>query len=108
MKRVQDFFRKLKIIRILEDQVTDPIKFRRLNGWLVVFWTFMVPFSIISGLWTLVIYISLLSIYANWVGHLGVWAASRAEVKADVDVVDVEANHAKVKAEEVEVEHKPG
>lgn len=68
--------------------ISDPIKFRRLNGWLVILWTGMLPFSILSGLWQSVAYVSVLSIYANWVGHLGVWAASRAEVKADVDIED--------------------
>lgn len=43
--------------------------------------------SIAFNLMNLVWFISVLSLYANWATHLGVWAASRAEAKqADIEV----------------------
>src|SRR5665213_660312 len=106
MKSLDRLRNRFHWIDRIGEQVTDPVKFRRINGWMVVFWTLMLPFSIITGLWTLVAYVSLLSIYANWATHLGVWAASRAEVKADVGIktteADIEARHATVVADEVD------
>jgi hypothetical protein len=61
-------------------QVSDPVKWRRLNGWLVIFWTGMFFVAYFANLVALVVFISYLSIYANWATHLGAWAASRAEV----------------------------
>lgn len=63
--------------------ISDPVKFRRLNGWLVIFWGVMFPVSIITGLLNVVAYIAILSLYANFATHLGVWAASRAEVAVE-------------------------
>lgn len=37
--------------------------------------------SILLNLLSVVAFISILSLYANWATHLGVWAASRAEAK---------------------------
>jgi hypothetical protein len=91
-------------------QITDPIKFRRLNGWLVVFWAAMIPISIVTGLISMLAYVTVLSLYANFATHLGAWAASRAEarqVDVDTDEVDVDAQHAKVRANDVEVNKVP-
>lgn len=63
------------------EQIFDPPKWRRLNGYLVIFWTVMFAVSIIFNWLSIVAYISILSLYANWATHLGVWAASRAEAK---------------------------
>jgi hypothetical protein len=93
-------------IDVMGQQVTDPTKFRRLNGWLVVFWTIMFPISFGLHLLSLVLFVSLLSIYANWATHLGAWAASRAEAR-QVEDVDVEANHANVHADEVDINPAP-
>lgn len=70
----------------IQSQIQDPVKWRRLNGWLVIFWAFMFPVSIIFHLATIVAFISYLSLYANFATHLGVWAGARAEAK----VVDVQ------------------
>lgn len=87
MQRLLDRFRaRFKFIDRVGEQVTDPIKFRRMNGWLVVFWTFMLPFAIFTGILSLVVFISVLSLYANWATHLGVWAASRSEARQVEDV----------------------
>jgi hypothetical protein len=105
MHRLLGFLRQFPPFAWVGNQVHDPVKFRRLNGWLVVFWTVMFPFSIVSGLWTAVAYVSVLSIYANWATHLGVWTSSRAEVAA-TDDLDIETHHANVKADDVDIEAK--
>jgi len=92
----------------LTSQISDPVKFRRLNGWLVLFWAAMIPVSIITGLVSLLWFVTILSLYANFATHLGAWAASRAEVKADigVDEARINASKAEVQADEVEVHQK--
>jgi hypothetical protein len=89
----------------LTDQISDPVKFRRLNGWLVIFWLGMMPVAIITGLVNLLWFVTILSLYANFATHLGAWAASRAEVKADIGVAQasIRAETASVEANEVSV-----
>lgn len=67
----------------ITNQIFDPVKWRRLNGWLVIFWIVMFGVSIAFGLMSNVAYIAILSLYANLATHLGVWAASRAEAKQE-------------------------
>lgn len=94
--------------RFLTSQITDPVKFRRLNGWLVLFWAAMIPISLVTGLVSLIWFVSILSLYANFATHLGAWAATRAEVKADigVDEARINAEKADVRANEVTVTEK--
>ena len=42
----------------------------------------MFPIALLLGWMGLVAFVAILSLYANWATHLGVWAASRAEVEA--------------------------
>ncbi len=58
----------------------DPKKFRAVNGWLVVFWTALVPISYAMGWLTSVVYVSALSLYAIVTGHLATWQSARVEV----------------------------
>lgn len=95
----------MHIVSLLTDQIQDPIKWRRLNGWLVIFWAAMLPVSVVTGWLNIVAYVALLSIYANFAAHLGVWAASRAEAK-QVEVADTEAVSVG-QADRVDVTHKP-
>lgn len=55
--------------------------FRRINGWLTVFWVIMIPVSLVMGWLDSVMYVSALSIYALITGHLSTWQAARVEVK---------------------------
>jgi hypothetical protein len=75
-------------LRIARDQISDPLKFRRLNGWLVIFWGLMFPISVITGMMSMVAYVTLLSLYANFATHLGSWAAARAEARQAEDASD--------------------
>ena len=65
----------------------DPIFMRKLNGWLTMFW--VLNFPVVIGIYYLVpetwkgisiLYLALVSIYANVAGHLAAWQASRIEV----------------------------
>lgn len=72
-------------IDVIGQQITDPVKFRRFNGWLVLFWLVMFPVVIITGLVDMLWFVTIISVYANLVGHLGAWAASRSEAR-QIDV----------------------
>ena len=89
----------VKIYTWLCEQIYDSVKWRRLNGWLVIFWALMLLVSVFTGWLNIVAYVALLSIYANFAAHLGVWAASRAEAAS----AEVHAETAKVEAESAEV-----
>ena len=53
-----------------------------LNLLLTVGWAIMLPVSIVTGLWQSVAFISVVSIYANFVSHLAAW---RADVPIEPD-----------------------
>lgn len=56
---------------------------RRVNGWLTVFWVFMIPVSFATGWVSQTIYVSALSLWALVSGHWSAWQAARVEVKQD-------------------------
>ena len=62
-----------------EGLLGNPTKFRALNGWLTVVWAIMLPVAVVTGLLQMVLFISVVSIYANFAAHLSTWAASRTE-----------------------------
>jgi hypothetical protein len=59
----------------------DPAFMRRLNGWLTVFWVFMIPVSIATHWISSVTYVAALSIWTLVSGHWSAWQAARVEVK---------------------------
>lgn len=77
----------------------DPVFLRKLNGWLTIFWTWNFPPVI--ALYLLVdndtfqkiclLYLALVSIWANVGSHWSAWQAARIEAKqeADADVQEV-------------------
>jgi hypothetical protein len=58
----------------------DPVFMRRVNGWLTIFWLFMIPVSLITHWVTSVVYVSALSLWALVSGHWSAWQAARVEV----------------------------
>lgn len=58
----------------------DPVFMRRVNGWLTVFWLFMIPISLATGWVKSVVYVSALSLWALVSGHWSAWQAARVEV----------------------------
>jgi hypothetical protein len=71
--------------------MNDPRTMRRVNGWLSVFW--MANFPPVIALYLLVgddqfqrvclLYLALVSIWANAASHWSAWQAARVEVKQD-------------------------
>lgn len=61
----------------------DPVFMRKVNGWLTIFWIFMMPVAVVTGLINSIPFISAISIYALATGHWSAWQASRVEVKQD-------------------------
>ena len=70
----------------------DPVFMRRVNGWLTVFWLFMIPISLATGWVKSVVYVSALSLWALVSGHWSAWQAARVEVaqKEEADRRDQE------------------
>jgi len=58
----------------------DPVFMRRVNGWLTIFWLFMILVSLITHWVTSVVYVSALSLWALVSGHWSAWQAARVEV----------------------------
>ena len=63
----------------------DPTFMRKINGWLTVFWIFMIPVSILTGWISSVAYVSALSLWALVSGHWSAWQAARVEVRQEED-----------------------
>ena len=76
----------MNVIRSLWASVQgDPVFMRRVNGWLTVFWIFMIPVSIATGWVSSVVYVSALSLWALVSGHWSAWQAARVEVRQEED-----------------------
>lgn len=56
---------------------------RRIHGWLTLFWFAMIPVSVTTGLKNSLPYLVALSVYALAVGHFASWQGSRAEEAND-------------------------
>lgn len=68
----------------------DPVFMRKVNGHLTIHW--ICHFPVVIALYFLlpqtwekvsILYLALVSIYANVAGHLSAWQSSRVEVKQD-------------------------
>ena len=67
-------------LRTLKESATF---WRKVNGWLTIFWIVMIPISIATRWIYSVAYVSALSLWALVSGHLSAWQAARVEVKQD-------------------------
>lgn len=56
---------------------------KRFHGWMTVLWGIMIPVSLVTDLKTSLMWIVLMSVWANFVGHFSSWQATRVEVKQD-------------------------
>lgn len=73
----------------------DPVFMRKINGWLVWFWMANFPPVILiyvfaPQVWkdASILYLALVSIYANVAGHWAAWQASRVEVRQEEQAKD--------------------
>ncbi len=77
----------MRIVKSLWASVQgDPVFMRRLNGWLTIFWIFMIPLSIAAGWIHSVSYVSALSLWALVSGHWSTWQAARVEVAQSLEI----------------------
>ena len=58
----------------------DPVFMRKVNGWLTIFWLFMIPVSMATHWISSVTYVAALSLWALVSGHWSAWQAARVEV----------------------------
>ena len=58
---------------------------RRVNGWLTIFWIFMIPTSILTHWISSVTYVAALSLWALVSGHWSAWQAARVEVNQQAE-----------------------
>jgi len=75
-------------IAFFRKRLNDPAYLLSANGWLAVFWA--INFPIVIGMYFFlpdawkaisILYLALVSVYANFVGHISSWQASRVEVE---------------------------
>lgn len=72
-----------------------PELLRAFHGWMTLAWGLLIPITVFTGLKGSIIWIALMSVWANFVGHFSSWQAARVEVKQDEQVeqaVDVAAD----------------
>jgi hypothetical protein len=75
----------MKVVARVLDKLDDAIFLRKFHGYFTLVWGAAIPITVFSGLKSSLIWISLMSVWANFVGHFSSWQASRAEVKIDKD-----------------------
>ena len=61
---------------------------RSFHGWMTLCWGALIPVTVLTGLKGSIIWIALMSVWANFVGHFSSWQAARVEVKQDEQVND--------------------
>jgi hypothetical protein len=61
----------------------SPVALKRFHAVATIAWGLMLPVSLVTGWVHVVVFVSVISIYANFVGHFSSWQASRAEQVAD-------------------------
>lgn len=73
-------------------KLDDAVFLRKFHGYFTLVWGVLIPITIFTGLKGSIVWIALMSVWANFVGHFSSWQASRAEVK-----IDKESGTAKIK-----------
>ena len=64
---------------------------RGFHGWMTLAWGLAIPISMVTSLKTSLLWIVLMSAWANFVGHFSSWQAARVEVKQDDQIEQLEA-----------------
>lgn len=65
-----------------------PAFLKAFHGWMTVLWGLLVPATIFTGLKSSIVWIALMSVWANFVGHFSSWQATRVEVRQDETLGD--------------------
>lgn len=76
-----------------------------LHMWLMIFWAVQLPlvcvvYFVLPDVWkaSSILYLAIVSIYANFVGHFGSWQASKVEVRQE----EIEEDRHEEQKEEIE------
>lgn len=56
------------------------------HGWSTLVWFILIPLTILTDLKESIMWIALMSVWANFVGHFSSWQATRVEVKQDQEI----------------------
>lgn len=56
---------------------------KRFHFVMTIIWGVAIPVTVFTSLRESIVWIALMSVWANFVGHFSSWQASRAEVKVD-------------------------
>jgi len=84
---------------------TDPILMRRVNGWLTIFWLFMMPVSFAMGWIDSVTFVAALSLWALVSGHWSAWQAARVEVEQVREYAELNARPVEDRVVEAVIAH---
>jgi uncharacterized membrane protein len=82
----------VKPIQKVLDKLDDAAFLKMFHGISTIVWGALIPITVFTGLKNSIIWIAMMSVWANFVGHFSSWQASRAEVK-----IDKQNNTAKMK-----------
>ena len=63
--------------------IGSPRHIKALNGWLTVAWIVLVPVTFVFGWQNSVMWVVVISLWANIASHFAAWVAGRVEVAAD-------------------------
>lgn len=63
-----------------------PTFLRGFHGVMTLAWGALIPITVLTGLKGSIVWIALMSVWANFVGHFSSWQAARVEVKQDEEI----------------------
>jgi hypothetical protein len=72
-----------KIFDKISNGLANSALLRSFHGYMTVLWGLLIPVTVFTGLKGSIVWIALMSVWANFVGHFSSWQAARVEVKQD-------------------------
>lgn len=69
------------MISKLSNAIADPVLLRHFHAVMTVLWLALIPISILTPLKDSLIWIVLMSAWANFASHFSAWQATRVEVR---------------------------
>lgn len=68
-----------------------PTFLKQFHGWLTLIWGALIPVTVLTGLKGSIVWIALMSVWANFASHFAAWQSSRTEVQLADDTDDTDA-----------------
>jgi hypothetical protein len=63
-----------------------PAFLKAFHGWLTLIWGVLIPITVFTGLKQSIVWIALMSVWANFVGHFSSYQATRVEVRQEEEI----------------------